>query len=298
MPDTTPPHLGGIITASLTPFVSEAGLVDLEWIPPHLRFLESNGVAGVLTLGTTGEGASLALEERKQVLDMVLAQRQGLFVFAGTGCAALPETVALSRYALEHGADAVLIAPPFYFKHVPDEGVLRYFRALCNALPPASRVILYHIPAVTGVPITRHVIEGLLERHGSQFYGIKDSSGDQQHTASLVADFPRLHIYSGSDSQLASSLAAGVAGAISALSNVWPDRVRAVLDAHQRGDDTAETMARLLDVRNLVRDPNTPPALKAALPFTSGLPRTSVRAPLVNLSEQETEQLRAALAVL
>jgi 4-hydroxy-tetrahydrodipicolinate synthase len=298
MHEATSPHLRGIITATLTPFVSETGSVDLEWIPPHLRFLESHGIAGVLALGTTGEGASLALEERKQVLERVLAQRGGLFVFAGTACAALPETIALSCYALERGANAVLVAPPFYFKQVPEEGVLRYFQALCDALPATARVILYHIPAVTGVPITRHVISGLLASHGDQFYGIKDSSGDQQHTADLVAEFPRLHIYSGSDSQLATSLAAGVAGAISALSNVWPDRVRAVLDAHQSGSDTTEAVARLLDVRQLVRDPNTPPTLKAALPATSGLPRTSVRAPLVNLSEQESEQLRAAIAAL
>jgi 4-hydroxy-tetrahydrodipicolinate synthase len=291
-------NLGGVISATLTPFVSETGPVDEEWIPSHLRFLESNGIHGVLTLGTTGEGPSLSLDERKRVLDLVLQHCGGMFVFAGTGCAALPETIALSQYALERGADAVLVVPPFFFPSVTDAGVTRYYQALCDALPADGRVLLYHIPQVTGVPITTAVIDHLLEHHAGQILGVKDSSGDPQHTANLVQRYPQLRIYSGSDTQVARSLAAGVAGVISAFSNTWPDRVRAVYDAHVHSGEVESAQARLLQVRNVRRSIAVQPLLKATLPWRSSLPRTSVRAPLTNLSEDEVAQLRATLQTL
>ncbi len=289
---------GGIICAAVTPFISPVGEVDYEWVPHHLRLLQQQGVHGVLTGGTTGEGPSLALEERRALLATVLAHRGNLLVVAGTGCAALQETVQLSRFALEQGADALLLMPPFFWKTIPDGGMLRYFRALCDELPADARLLLYHIPALTGVAISRELIEGLLESHSGQFFGIKDSSGNAAHTAELVQRYPMLRIYSGSDSQLATSLAAGVYGAISALANTWPARVRAVYDAHTAGSSTDAAQQQLNAVRRLLNVPNLPPLLKAALPLVSTLPRTSVRAPLTNLSDDEVALLRQALARL
>lgn len=288
--------LTGIITPNLTPFTSETGAVDEAWIPQHLGFLEANHVDGILVLGTTGEGPSLSMEERQRMIDLVLAHCGSMFVMAGTGCASLVETITLSRYAVEHGVDAVLVMPPFYFKSVTEAGVLRYYQTLCDALPAHSRVLLYHIPQVTAVPITPAIIEGLLQSHPSHFYGIKDSSGDEQHVANLVQRYQELHIYNGSDTCMAHALAAGVSGVISALSNVWPDRVSEVLDEHMNSGDVAAAQERLVAARRLVTGPHMPPALKAALPLVSNLPRTSVRTPLVNLSDDEVEQMQAALS--
>ncbi len=287
-------ELHGVMCAALTPFVSEVGPVDYEWIPAHLRFLEAHGIDGVLTLGTTGEGPSLGLNERRQVLDIVLRHRGNLAVIAGTGCAALTETILLSQYALDQGADAILVMPPFYFKGASDSGILSYYRALCDALPGETRLFLYHIPQVTAVPISHTVIAGLQESHAHMLYGIKDSSGDVAHTAELVRRFPQVRIFSGSDSQAANSLAVGVAGTISALANVWPDYIRAVYDAHQSNGDVAMAQARLTMARTLITNP-APSPLKAALPWRSNLPRTSSRLPLTNLSEPETMALQAAL---
>jgi 4-hydroxy-tetrahydrodipicolinate synthase len=288
--------LEGVICATLTPFVSSVGPVDYDWIEPHLRFLEAGGVQGIVPLGTTGEAASLGVGERERILDLVLERRGGMFVVAGTGCASLPETVTLSRYALEQGADAVLVMPPYYYKDVPEAGVLDYFRALCDSLPGDARVLLYHIPRNTGVPISPAVIEGLLQSHPRQFYGIKDSSGDAPHTAGLLARYPQLKIYSGSDAQLASALGAGAHGVISALANVLPGLVRGVSDAHAGGGDVAAAQARVNAARTLVKTYASPPALKAALPWVSDLPLTSVRAPLANLSEDQAASLKQGMA--
>ncbi len=296
MPHLSP--LNGVISATLTPFVSYSGPVAYDLIPAHLRFLEAHGINGVLPMGTTGEGPSLSMEERKRIVDTVLEHRGSLFTIMSSGCASLIDTIALSRYALEQGADAVMVMPPFYLKAVPDEGVVQYYRALFDALPGTGRVLLYHIPKITGVAITPAIIERLLDSHGPQFYGIKDSSGDPQHTASLVDSYPHLHIYSGSDSQIASSLEGGVSGVISALSNVWPGEIGAVYAAHQQGEAVAEAQHRVLQIRNAIKTPNLQPALKAALPWKSDVPHSSVRVPLTNLTDPEVIQLQETLQML
>jgi 4-hydroxy-tetrahydrodipicolinate synthase len=287
----------GVICANLTPFDDSTGLVDAAWLSVHLRFLEQQGVSGVLALGTTGEGPSLSLHEREQVLDLVLEQRGNLSVIAGTGCVSLPETVALSRVALERGADAVLVMPPFYFKQVDEAGVLAYYRVLCDALPADARVLLYHIPSVTAVPITPAIITGLLESHPQQFYGIKDSSGDEQYLTDLLTNYPQLRIYVGSGLMAAHGLTHGAAGLISAVANTWPAVVGDVLKAHQEGGDIVAAQTRLTALSQAL-GPNTPPALKAALPWVSSLPRTSVRVPLCNLPDAEVARLHAALEEL
>jgi 4-hydroxy-tetrahydrodipicolinate synthase len=290
-------ELTGVICATLTPFTSEHGGVDEGWIAEHLRFLEQHGISGVLALGTTGEGPSMSWEERRRVLDVVLEQRGGLSVIAGTGCAALPETIALSRYAIERGADAVLVVPPFYFKDVPESGLLAYYRAVCDALPDDARLLLYHIPQVTAVPISPGIIEGLLQSHRRQLYGLKDSSGDMLYLTALLQDYPRLRVLVGNETQAANGLVDGAAGMISALANAWPDLVGAVWRAHQEQGDIHTAQGELTKLFHACAGTRAP-LLKAALPWVSNLPRTSVRAPLANLSEAEAEHLRAALSRL
>lgn len=289
---------GGIISAMLTPFTSDVGPVDYEWLPKYVRFLEDSGLHGVLALGTTGEGPSMSVAERKRVLEIVLAHRGGLAVIAGTGCAALTDTIALSNHALSQGADAVLVMPPFYIKGPDERGILAYFRALADTLPPGARLMLYHIPQMTGVPVTTSIIEGLLESHPDRFYGIKDSSGDWDHARMLITRFPRLRIFTGSDSLISRALAGGAAGAITALSSAFPRLARAIYDAYHSGGDVAAAQQRLDTLRALIDPVNTPPALKAALPWTSDLPETSVRLPLLPLPDEVVDRLRAAYAGL
>lgn len=287
-------EITGIISAMLTPFTSDVGPVDYEWLPGYLRFLEQSGLHGVLTLGTTGEGPSMSMAERERVLDIVVGSKGGLAVLAGTGCAALTETIALSNYALGRGADAVLVMPPYYIKGPSETGVISYYRALCDALPSDAKVMLYNIPQVTGVPITPAIVDGLLESHGAQLFGLKDSSGNWDNSKMLIERYPQLKVFTGSDRLIASALSGGAAGAITALSSAFPRAARAVYDAHHGGGDVAAAQARLTALRGLIDPVNTPPALKAALAWTSDLPETHVRLPLTALSNDEAAKLRAA----
>lgn len=286
-------EIKGVISAMLTPFTSDVGPVDYEWIPGYMRFLESGGLHGVLALGTTGEGPSMSIAERERVLDILLMHRGGLAVIAGTGSAALTDTITLSNYALDRGADAVLVMPPFYIKGPSEAGILSYYRALCDSLAPDAKLMLYNIPQVTGVRITTGIIEGLLESHGAQLFGLKDSSGDWDNSKLLIDRYPQLKVYTGSDKLISKALAGGAAGAITALSSAFPKLARAVYDAHHGGGDVDAAQERLSALRGLIDPVNTPPALKAALAWTSELPETSVRLPLVALSDEEAAKLRA-----
>ncbi len=287
-------EIRGIISAMLTPFTSDVGPVDYEWLPGYLQFLADGGLHGVLALGTTGEGPSMSVAERIRTLEIILQHRGELSVIAGAGCAALTDTIALSRAAVELGVDAILVMPPFYIKQPRETGILAYFRALCDALPAEARVMLYHIPQVTGVPITTTIIDGLLDSHPGQFFGLKDSSGDWEHSKMLIDRYPQLRIFTGSDRLIARALAGGAAGAITALSSAFPRLARAVFDAHYHGGDVSAAQARLSAVRDLIDPINTPPALKAALAWTSNLPETALRLPLIPLSNEEAAALRAA----
>jgi 4-hydroxy-tetrahydrodipicolinate synthase len=287
-----------IFAASVTPFHSVTGEVDHGWVPAHLRWMEANGLDGVVPCGTTGEGPSLGVSERMAVIDTVLAHRGRLKVIPGTGCAALPETVALTRYAIERGADAALVLPPFYFKGMSDEGLLAFFRAVCDALPQGGKILLYHIPPVSQVAITTGVIDGLLESHPQNLLGLKDSSGDADHTVMLCTRYPQLQIYPGSPPVTSRALSAGAAGGIYALTNIFPGAMRALYDAHAAGRGVSEAQARVNALSDALKPYGNVPAVKALLPHVADLPPTAPRAPQLPLTPAEAEALVARVDAL
>lgn len=276
-----------VFAALLTPFTSPAGTVDYEFIRQHLRWLERQGIDGVVPCGTTGEGPSLSFSERQEVIGLVMEHRGDLQVIPSTGCAALPDTVMLSRYAIDQGAEVVMIMPPFFFKGISDEGLLSYYQAICAALPPGKRVLLYHIPQITDVPITFGVIDGLLTSWPDRLYGVKDSGGDPDYTALLIKRYPQLKVFCGDSAHFAQALEDGAAGGIFALANVFPADLCAMRDADSAGRAIAGLQEQMSDREHLLATIGTVAALKALLPHVADLPAPSVRAPLVNLSIEE-----------
>lgn len=287
-----------LFVATVTPFQSPAGPLDREWVPGHLRWLEQQGVNGVVIAGTTGEGPSLTTTERQALIDTALEHRGRLRVFVGTGCAAVPDTIAMTRYAIEQGAEAALVLPPFYFKGLPDSGLLAFYRAVCDALPPAGKILLYHIPQVSHIPIPTSVIDQLLESHPHQVIGIKDSSGDPAQTAMLIKRYPGLQIYAGSAAKFAQALSDGAAGGIFALANVFPRAMDAILAAHRSGNANGAAQEHVAAILAAIQPCPTIPALKALLPSVAGLPFTSVRMPLANLTHHEADELQARLRIV
>jgi 4-hydroxy-tetrahydrodipicolinate synthase len=265
----------GVLPAILTPFTD--GEVDLDVLGEHIDWLHDWGIRCVNLMGTTGEGQSLSLDERERLIRFMSGSK--LDFIAGTGCTALPETIALSRYAVEHGARAVLVVPPSYF----DPGDLTgWFTALFEALPGHARVMLYHIPRLT-YPVTDETVRVLLERFGPMLEGMKDSSGDLEHALRWQAEYPGLTVANGNDAAAGPFFAAGGRAVITACSNVLPGE----LEALREGDESPQ--AFVAGVRELVFGLPTHAALKLLLHVVSGIARSSVRPPLAELTrDQET----------
>jgi 4-hydroxy-tetrahydrodipicolinate synthase len=280
--------IGGTVPALLTPFTEGGATVDLGLLDEHVAWLDDRGVRVVSPLGTTGEGPSLSLAERTAVIERLAAHPSAMRLLVGTGCTALPETIELSRVAVEHGAAGILVAPPWYFDATP-AGTTRYFTALLAALPAEARIFLYHIPAVTGVPIEDETIRELHERFGPMVAGAKDSSGELEHAARWIREFPELAIFPGSDAIVAGAYAALAAGTITLLGNVFPEE----LDAIRAGDSVEERQRFLAAVRALTQEYPRHAALKYLLQLVSGLPRSAVRPPLEELSARQAEELEA-----
>lgn len=281
-----------LFVALITPFHSPSGAPDLDAIGPHLRWLEANGIQGIVPCGTTGEGPSLSLEERMAVIKTCLRERGGLRVIAGTGCANLPDTIVASRQALEWGAEAAMVLPPFFFKNLNDAGLLDYYRAVCDALPTSGKIMLYHIPPISQIAIPLAVLDGLMQSHPDAIYGLKDSGGDPEYTTTLVERYPGMQTFTGSAPLFTRALADKAAGGIFALANAFPHELRSILDG---GPDAAAAQERMSFVTQAVKPYGAIPAIKALLPHLAGLPHRSVRAPLLNLSEAQTEELLRTL---
>lgn len=264
-----PAVIGGVVAPVPTPFAAD-GSPDLEALARHLGWLEAEGADGALVLGTTGEFASLTLEERLRVAEAAAAARGRLRLLLGVGSCALPEVRTMLAAALRLGYDAALLPPPFYLP-AGQEGIAGFLRAALDAaeLP----VLLYHIPRLTGVPLGEDLLDRL--RGHPHLAGIKDSSDDAAEMARLAPRFARLAYMVGSDRLVAACRTAGGAGAITVVADVAPGAVRAAWEDPGRQAELARLRAHL-DRHGAIA------SVKAVL-AARGLMRPDVRPPLETL---------------
>jgi len=282
--------VGGVIPAVVTPFASGGGAVDLGALHAHVAWLHRRGVRCIAPLGTNGEGPSLSLRERMAVIERLAGHPSAVSLLPGTGATSLPETIELSRFALERGAAGVLVSPPSYFPAERD-GVVRYFGALMDALPAEASVFLYHVPAYTGVPIEAHDVVALRAKYGERIAGVKDSGGRLEHSLALMRAVPGLIVLSGSDGTVAAAFRAGAHGVVSALANAVPEMVEAVRAAVAAGRSGEAEQARLSRLRELTKAVPQRAALKALVAVAAGVARASVRPPLAELQPEELDVL-------
>jgi 4-hydroxy-tetrahydrodipicolinate synthase len=276
----------GLSAALTTPFGAD-GSIDLSRMSEQARWCLENGCTSVTVFGTTGEGASIGITERKQVLSAL----------AGTGvngesivfCVAAPsmsEAVAQARMGLEFGCRSLLLTPPFYFKGVTDEGLFAWFSGVLESLGPgAPGVILYNIPSVTQVALSVELVARLKNAFAGLVAGVKDSSGNWDYTQQLLAAHGDLAILIGDERYLAEGVQRGGQGAISGLANICPSALLP-LAVHGQGD---ERINRLVD--EVLRHPVIP-AVKALVAHRTGDSTWAwVRPPLVGLSMADAERL-------
>ena len=167
-------RLRGVIAAVATP-VSEDGSPDTTRATKLARYLLDNGCDGLNVLGTTGEATSFSLEERKRVMTAYRDAKLPLErLMVGTGAAASSDAVALTRHAAELGFAGALLLPPFYYKGVPDDGLIAYVETVvqASAAKPIP-IYLYHFPQQSGLPWHVALVKRLLDKFGSRIVGLK-----------------------------------------------------------------------------------------------------------------------------
>lgn len=218
----------GLSCAITTP-MREGGGVDLPRLVKHARHVLSQGCDSVTLFGTTGEGAALGLPARTAMMGALIGAgidpaRQ---IYAGIAAASMHEAVEQAGLALDAGAKGLLVAPPFYFKGVSDEGLYVWFSQFFEKLGGSARnVILYHIPSVTAVDISVRLVQRLKTAFPGLVIGVKDSSGSYANTEALLKAHGELAILVGDERQLAKAVRNGAEGTICGLANLVPGLLR------------------------------------------------------------------------
>jgi 4-hydroxy-tetrahydrodipicolinate synthase len=292
-----PSNPTGVFCAAATPLDAELN-PDYGALAQHCLRLLDDGCHGIALLGSTGEANSFSSAERMAMLDAVVvggvpAER----LLPGTGLPAAPDTIALTRHALSLGVTTVVMLPPFYYKNVSDTGLIdSYSRVIDGVADDRLRIVLYHIPPISQIPITLPVIEALSARYPATIAGIKDSSGDYEHMKTLVRNFPGLSVLAGADPLMLPLLKEGGAGCITATANLIGADLRYIFDNHTDSAVAAEIEAAQMRVTAMRTIANTYvqiPSVKAMIASRSGQSSWArVRPPLMALAEGE----RAALA--
>jgi len=246
--------LSGVIAAIATP-IDETGAPDLKRAVNLARTLLDNGCDGLNVLGTTGEATSFSLDERKAVMSAYKAEGLPLDrLMVGTGAAAVSDAVALTRHAAALGFAGALILPPFYYKGVPDDGLVAYIDTLVKATADKPiPIYLYHFPAMSGLPWHVKLIKRLLESFPSRIVGLKDSSGDMAYARSVAAISPDFAVFPSTEAALIEARGGAFAGCISATANLNADLcARAWRSGDAGALDAAVAIRKLFDGKPLV----------------------------------------------
>jgi 4-hydroxy-tetrahydrodipicolinate synthase len=246
--------LSGVIAAVATP-IAEDGKPDLKRAVKLASFLLENGCDGLNVLGTTGEATSFSLDERKVVMDAYKANGLPLHrLMVGTGAAATSDAVALTKHAAELGFGGALVLPPFYYKGVPDEGLVAYIDTLVKAtMAKPIPIYLYHFPAMSGLPWHVALIKRLLESFPNRIVGLKDSSGDMAYARSVAAISPDFAVFPSTEAALIEARQGTFAGCISATANLNADLcARAWREGDTAALDAAVAIRKLFDGKPLV----------------------------------------------
>ncbi len=255
----------GIYAASLTPLCKDLS-IDHAAYAEHVRWLLEHGCDGVALMGTTGEATSFSVAERQEALERLLAvglSHRRLMV--GTGCAALPDTIALTGHAVKCGISSVLTLPPFYYKNPSDDGLFAAYDRLIQAVGDAGlRIYLYHFPQMSAVPFSNALIERLVTAYPDTIVGLKDSSGDLQHMLDVVKRFPGLRFLAGTERYLVEVLCAGGSGCISATVNITCSLTQ-TLYRKWPTEDMSTLLQKIIGIRQVIEALPVIPALKSIM---------------------------------
>lgn len=281
----------GCGTAIATPFTEDG--VNFEEFRKLLEFQIKNEVDAIIVCGTTGEAATMTVEERKETMKFaidIIAKRTKVII--GTGSNNTKDAIEMSKYAEKIGADGLLIVTPYYNK-TTQKGLIAHYTAIANAVEVP--IIMYNVPGRTGVNILPETCLELSKV--KNIVAIKEASGNLSQvakTASLCRD--NLTIYSGNDDQIVPILSLGGKGVISVLSNIMPkythDMVRSYLDGNVK--EATRMQLDVIDLINALFIEVNPIPVKYALNMM-GYDFGSPRLPLIELADSNKKLMEEVM---
>jgi 4-hydroxy-tetrahydrodipicolinate synthase len=285
----------GSIVALVTPF-SEQGEIDFSALCTLVDFHLGQGTNGLVIAGTTGESVSLTESEFGKILDLVVERVAGRIpVLAGTGNASTHRSIAQTRLAADHGANAVLVVTPYY-NRPPQRGLEAHFRMIADAseLP----VVLYNVPSRTAIDILPETVARLSQHE--KIVGIKEAVGDYRRVLELRAACDESFIIlSGDDHSCLSAMKNGANGVVSVAANVAPAAMAELCSLAGSGEwakaDSAET--RLKNLFEILMIETNPIPVKWSL-FEMSLIGPHIRLPMTRLGEEFREPVRQCLKEL
>jgi len=249
----------GIYAATLTP-VAPALDPDPAKAIPYYRDLLGRGCDGLNILGTTGEAMSFSVEQRIAFMEAIASALPPDRISCGSGAAALADAVRLTQAAIDLNFAAALVMPPFFYRDVGDDGVVKFFDALFSGVrAPEGRILLYNFPRMSGITFHAGLVDRLIREFPGTIVGMKDSSNDRALQRELLERHEGLLVYPGSEQHLVEALSYGAAGCISGSVCLWPELAQEVYKT--RDAAKGAELARLrgeLDGRPLI------PAVRAA----------------------------------
>ena len=277
----------GAATAIVTPLTKDG--IDYGQFARLIEWQIAEGIDAIVAVGTTGEGSTLTDEEHKEAIKFCVEQVAGRVpVIAGTGSNDTAYAIALTKYACEVGADAMLLVTPYYNK-ATQRGMIESFKAVADV--STKPCILYNVPGRTGCNLTPASVAELAEH--PNIVAIKEASGNISQIAEiahLAGD--KIDIYSGNDDQIVPILSLGGVGVISVLSNIMPKATSEMCKKFMSGDvkGARELQLKLLPLTNALFCEVNPIPVKAAV-AAMGYCENYVRLPLTTMEKAHEEKL-------
>ena len=283
--------LQGSLVAIVTPMF-EDGRLDIPSLNALIDFHIDQGSDGIVIVGTTGESPTVDFDEHCLLIKTAVAQvNKRVPVIAGTGANSTKEAIVLTQNAKDLGADACLLVAPYYNKPT-QEGLYQHFKAVADAVDIPQ--ILYNVPGRTGCDISNETTLRLATH--PNIVGIKDATGGIERGTDLLLRAPAdFAVYSGDDATALSLMLLGGQGVISVTANVAPRLMHEMCVAAKAGDAVAARAinAKIFALHQKLFVEANPIPVKWVL-AQMGLIKTGIRLPLVQLSAQYHDVLRAA----
>ena len=284
--------LTGSLVALITPMHAD-GSVDFERLNALIDWHIANGTDGIVAVGTTGETATLSVQEHLEVMEATIKHvNKRIPVIAGTGANNTKEAIELSKSAEQLGADYTLSVVPYYNKP-SQEGMYQHFKAIAEAT--SIPMIVYNVPGRTVVNMSNETILRLAQL--PNIVGVKEASGDVARDISLINSVPEgFAVYSGDDPTGLPFMLCGGHGVISVAANVAPKLFAQMCRAAINGDiaQAKKLNEQLIPIYNVMFCEPSPAAPKWAV-AQLGLCEEYVRLPIVSLTAASHEKVQAAL---